>query len=178
VPLILIPQILFSGLVGVPTGFSRVIGLAMPATWSFDEMKRLSTLDTLREEGSDTAGPNKGRGLYKHTEEANDENIARAREDVINYKREAEDNSKEYERKMNDYIARLRMGQAATPPEAPKLGPPPEVPAAQKVGEDLSGYVDFLHPWGNVLLDPLVLFIMFFGLVLATILALRAQDIG
>ncbi|MGI8495555.1 MAG: ABC transporter permease, partial [Pyrinomonadaceae bacterium] len=31
VPLILIPQILFSGLVGVPTGVSKVVGLAMPA---------------------------------------------------------------------------------------------------------------------------------------------------
>ncbi|MBA2339360.1 MAG: FHA domain-containing protein, partial [Pyrinomonadaceae bacterium] len=36
VPLILIPQILFSGLVGVPTGLSKLAGLAMPATWSFD----------------------------------------------------------------------------------------------------------------------------------------------
>jgi len=32
VPLILIPQILFCGLVGVPKSLSRVVGLAMPAT--------------------------------------------------------------------------------------------------------------------------------------------------
>ena len=48
VPLILIPQILFSGLVGVPVGIAKVAGVVMPATWSFDEMKRLSGLDVLR----------------------------------------------------------------------------------------------------------------------------------
>src|SRR5206468_10120009 len=53
VPLILIPQILFGGLVGVPQGASRVIGTLMPATWAFDGIKRFSTLDTLDEEGSD-----------------------------------------------------------------------------------------------------------------------------
>src|SRR2546426_2734209 len=53
VPLILIPQILFSGLVGVPQGASRVIGTIMPATWAFDGLKRFSTLDTLEKEGSD-----------------------------------------------------------------------------------------------------------------------------
>ena len=76
VPLILIPQILFSGLVGVPEGTSKAIGMLMPATWAFDEMKRLSGLDTLREEGSDKDGTNEGRGLYKHFEDINDENIS------------------------------------------------------------------------------------------------------
>jgi len=47
VPLILIPQILFSGLVGVPQGTAKVIGTLMPATWAFDGLKRWSTLDTL-----------------------------------------------------------------------------------------------------------------------------------
>src|SRR5947209_19319053 len=62
VPLILIPQILFSGLVGVPQGVSKTIGTVMPATWSFDEMKRLSKLDTVSEEGSDPEGPDQGKG--------------------------------------------------------------------------------------------------------------------
>ena len=44
VPLILIPQILFSGLVGVPVGLAKVAGVVMPAPWSFDEMKRLSVV--------------------------------------------------------------------------------------------------------------------------------------
>src|SRR5438046_10261847 len=69
VPLILIPQILFSGLVGVPVSTARVIGTVMPATWAFDGLKRLSLLDTLDEEGSFPDGENKGRGLYKHYED-------------------------------------------------------------------------------------------------------------
>ncbi|HMJ07545.1 MAG TPA: FHA domain-containing protein, partial [Pyrinomonadaceae bacterium] len=64
VPLILIPQILFSGLVGVPHGVNKVIGLSMPSAWSFDTMKRFSTLDTLEPEGADPNGKTKGRGLY------------------------------------------------------------------------------------------------------------------
>ncbi|HEY3027591.1 MAG TPA: FHA domain-containing protein, partial [Pyrinomonadaceae bacterium] len=100
VPLILIPQILFSGLVGVPQGLAKVAGLAMPATWAFDELKRLSTLDTLHEEGSDAARENQGRGFYKHIEDVNDQHIAQARKDVGNYKQDAEANSKDFERKM------------------------------------------------------------------------------
>src|SRR5207244_3173034 len=71
VPLILIPQILFSGLVGVPQNTGRLIGALMPTTWVFDGIKRFSTLDTLDEEGSDPEGDNKGRGLYKHVEDVN-----------------------------------------------------------------------------------------------------------
>src|SRR3989475_10335388 len=56
VPLILIPQILFSGLVGVPQSTAKVIGTLMPATWAFDGLKRWSWLDTLDEEGSDPDG--------------------------------------------------------------------------------------------------------------------------
>src|SRR6266853_3372780 len=87
VPLILIPQILFSGLVGVPQGTAKVIGTLMPATWAFDGVKRWSTLDTLDEEGSDADGTNKGRGLYKHYEDLNDEHINSAKDDVANYKK-------------------------------------------------------------------------------------------
>jgi ABC-type multidrug transport system ATPase subunit/pSer/pThr/pTyr-binding forkhead associated (FHA) protein len=177
VPLILIPQILFSGLVGVPVNTARVIGTLMPATWAFDGLKRWSWLDTLDEEGSDPEGENKGRGLFKHYEDINDEHIAGAREDVAKYKSDAEADLKEYERKMKDYVSDLQSGQQSTQPTAPKLKPVPEVHDAEKLPEDLSNYVNFLHPWGNILLDPLVLIIMFFSLVIATIVTLRAQDI-
>ena len=178
VPLILIPQILFSGLVGVPTGIStKVIGTLMPATWAFDGLKQFSTLDTLDQEGSDPEGENKGRGLYKHYEDLNDENISKARDDVANYKKDAEADSKDYERKMKDYVKDLQSGQQATQPEAPKLKEPPKVPEAKKIPEDLSNYINFLHPWGHWLLDPFALILMFFALVIATILTLRAQDI-
>jgi ABC-type multidrug transport system ATPase subunit/pSer/pThr/pTyr-binding forkhead associated (FHA) protein len=178
VPLILIPQILFSGLVGVPQGTSKVIGLLMPATWSFDEMKRLSNLDTLREEGSDKEGPNEGRGYYKQVEHLNDETIAKARKDIQKYRDDAEKNSKDYEQQMKDYLRDVRTNPSLEQPKAPELGTAPSVSDPVKVSDDLSSYVDFLHPWGHVLLNPIVLLIMFFGLIIGTILTLRAQDIG
>jgi ABC-type multidrug transport system ATPase subunit len=177
VPLILIPQILFSGLVGVPQSTAKVIGTLMPATWAFDGLKRWSRLDTLDEEGSDPDGENKGRGLYKHYEDLNDEHISAAKDDVANYKKDAEADSKEYERKMKDYMKDLQSGQQADQPAAPKLKPAPEVHPAEKIPEDLSSYINFLHPWGNIVVDPLVLILMFFSLVIATIITLRAQDI-
>ena len=177
VPLILIPQILFSGLVGVPAGASKVIGTLMPATWAFDGLKQFSTLDTLEEEGSDPEGDNKGRGLFNHYEDINDQNIEKAREDVNNYKKDAEDDLKDYEKKMKDYVADLKAGRQADQPDVPKLKPVPEVKGAAKIPEDLSNYVSFLHPWGHWLVDPLVLLFMFFALVIATIVTLRAQDI-
>ena len=177
VPLILIPQIIFSGLVGVPQGLSRVVGTVMPATWAFDGLKQFSTLDTLDEEGSDPEGENKGRGLYKHYEDLNDQHIADARKDVDKYKKDAEADSKEYERKMKDYVKELRSGGNPDQPEAPKLKPPPDIHGADKIPDDLSNYIGFLHPWGYWLLDPLVLLVMFFFFVIGTIITLRAQDI-
>jgi len=177
VPLILIPQILFCGLVGVPQGASRVIGTIMPATWAFDGIKRFSTLDTLEEEGSDPKGENNGRGLYKHYEDLNDEHIAKARENVEKYKKDAEADLKDYERKMKDYVKDLQSGVQSTQPTAPKLKPVPEIHGADKIPEDLSGYVAFLHPWGHWFIDPFVLLLMFFILVGCTIVTLRAQDI-
>ena len=134
-------------------------------------------LDTLDEEGSDPSGENKGRGLYKHYEDLNDEHIVKARDDVANYKKDAERDLKDYEQKMKDYVADLKAGKQADQPPVPKLKPVPEVHGADKIPEDLSNYVTFFHPWGHWLLDPFVLLVMFFGLVIATILALRAQDI-
>ena len=107
----------------------------------------------------------------------NDDHIAQARQDVDKYKKDAEADLKDYERKMKDYIKDLQNGVQSTQPEAPKLKPVPKIAEADKLPEDLSSYINFLHPWGNILLDPFVLMLMFFGLVIATIITLRAQDI-
>lgn len=178
VPLILIPQILFSGLVGVPAGASKVVGAIMPATWSFDALKRYSTLDTLREEGSKVDGENRGRGLYKQTEETNDRNIAQAQQRIADYEREAKEKNTEFEGDLDEYLKKIRTGQPATPPRAPELGVAPLVPQAVKVGDDLKNYVDFLHPWGSEWLNLLVLLAMFFAFTAAATVALRAQDVG
>ncbi len=178
VPLILIPQILFSGLVGVPTGVSKLVGLTMPATWSFDEMKRLSGLDTLEEEGSDPNGPNEGRGVYKYVEKKNEDNIEQAKADIEKYRSDADKESRDYQDKMETYLTDMQRGVSGEKPAAPELAPAPKIQEAVKIPEDLSNYVNFLHPWGHTLLNPIVLLIMFFGLIIATIIALRSQDIG
>jgi ABC-type multidrug transport system ATPase subunit/pSer/pThr/pTyr-binding forkhead associated (FHA) protein len=179
IPLILIPQILFSGLVGIPTGMSKLVGVVMPATWSFDEMKRLSQLDALRAKDEDAQPSQKedGRGLYKQVERENDKNIDDSRVKVDQYKAEAEKSINNFEKKMEDYQKDLALGRSTKKPTTPKLGPVPEIPAAKRIPDDLSGYVDFLHPWGSRTLDLGVLVAMVFTFFVATIIALRAQDV-
>lgn len=179
IPLILIPQILFSGLVGIPTGMSKVVGVVMPATWAFDGMKRLSELDVLRAKDEDAQPSEKeeGRGLYKQIERDNDQNIADSRAKVDKYKADAEKSISNFEKKMEDYQKELAAGHAAKKPPTPKLGPVPEIQPAKKVPDDLSNYVDFLHPWGSATLDLGVLVAMFFTFFIATMIALRSQDV-
>jgi ABC-type multidrug transport system ATPase subunit len=179
VPLILIPQILFSGLVGIPTGMSKMVGAVMPATWSFDEMKRLSDLDVLRarDENAQPSRRDDGRGLYKRVEKKNDQNIEDSRKKIDRYKADAEKSTDDFKKKMEDYQKTLASGGHATKPSAPKLGPPPEIPPAEKVPDDLSSYVDFLHPWGSDLLDLAVLAGMIFVFFVGTVVVLRSQDV-
>ena len=175
----LMEKILFSGLVGIPTGTSKVVGLAMPATWAFDEMKRLSELDVLRAKDEDAQPSSKeeGRGLYKQVERENDLNIDDSRAKVDKYKADAEKSISNFEKKMEDYQKDLASGRVSKKPVTPKLGPVPEIPPAQKVPDDLSSYVDFLHPWGSRTFDVGVLIAMFFTFFIATIIALRSQDV-
>ncbi len=168
VPLILIPQILFSGLVGVPSGINKVAGLIMPATWSFDTMKRFSTLDTLEKEGAEPNGKTNGQGLYKSIETENDNIIADAKKELDDYKKDSE-------KKLDDFKDELNSGKN---PPAPKLDAPPKIADAKKVPKDLSNYVNFLHPWMHEILNQLVLMLMFGMLVIATLIILRMQDIG
>ncbi len=180
VPLILIPQILFSGLVGVPVGLARVAGVIMPATWSFDEMKRLSALDVLRgkDENAQASGKNEGRGLYKQIEYENDSNIVDAQRKINNFRADAEKNAAAFDKELDQYQKDLLKGQSATEPPAPKPGPPPEIAKATKIPDDLSSFVDFLHPWGGLWANLGVLTLMLFGLLGSTVIALRAQDIA
>ena len=178
VPLILIPQILFSGLVGVPTGINRVAGLTMPATWSFDTMKRFSTLDTLEEEGADANGKTNGRGLYKYIEIENDKIIGDAKSDIEQYRADAKQEMDKYKDNMEDYLSNLRSGRSGTEPQQPEMKAVPEIKPAVKVPENLSSYINFLHPWMNGILNQVVLMLMFLMLVITTLIVLRLQDIG
>lgn len=175
VPLLLIPQILFCGLVGVPSGVTRYAGALMPATWSFDEMKRLSRLDTLKAEGSDADGPNKGAGLYKHVKESNLESVRQTRTALEDYTRRSNESLVEYDRRIKTLIARNDVAILAGQQPA-SIGTPPAIPDPETLKEDLSDFVTFKHPWGGLVLNVAVLFVMYFVLLIATLIVLRIQD--
>lgn len=161
VPLILIPQILFSGIFGVPTSISKPVSLISPATLSFDSMKRFSMLDTLHEEGADVNGKTKGLGLYKFIEKENDQIIADSKRQIDDYKTNSE---KQIRESLKDNAP-------------PVLDDPPKPKDALKIPKDLSKYVNFLHPWLHEILNQFVLMLMFIGLVMATLIILRLKDI-
>lgn len=187
VPLMLIPQILFCGLVGVPKGVTEYVGVIMPATWAFDEIKRFSSLPVLRgkDEDAEPAAQNDGRGLYKDIKHQNDQLVEQKQKEIEEYKSKSENKFDDFDHEMNTYQKDLekwnlggRQGAEPRKPSKPKLDPvPPKVKVVQ-MPDELSGHIDFLHPWGNRWLDPLILLVMFIGLTGATILALRSQDIG
>lgn len=188
VPLILIPQILFSGLVGMPEGINKVAGLLMPATWAFDTMKQFSGLKVLREDGEKDE-PNKDCsrvpcGLYKQVEYDNKQIIKKAEKDIADYKSDAQKDSDKYKKDMDDYqddMGKYQTGQLSSKPvkpKAPELKEVPKIEQAKEVPKDLSGYVDFLHPWMDEILNQVVLMLMFFILVVAALIVLRMQDIG
>jgi ABC-type multidrug transport system ATPase subunit/pSer/pThr/pTyr-binding forkhead associated (FHA) protein len=168
VPLVLIPQILFSGLVGVPTGIYKMASMTVPAAWSFDTMKRFSTLDTLEQEGAEPNGKTGGLGLYKYTESENDKIIADARKNSDEYQ-------KNVRTKFEQYQDQVRNGQN---PSSPMVDEPPAIPAAKKIPQDLSHYITFLHPWMNEVLNQVVLMLMFGIMVILTLIILRLQDVG
>ena len=187
VPLLLIPQMIFCGLVGVPKGVSKYAGTTMPALWAFDELKRLSDLDVMRgkDEEAMPATKDDGRGLYKATKHKNDALIDLKQKEMDDYKKKADARFADFDREMNDYQKNLerwnmtgRQGVEPTKPSKPVLDPVPPGIKVVELPDDLSGYVDFLHPWGDTWLDPLVLLVMFIGLTGGTIMVLRSQDIG
>jgi len=167
VPLILIPQILFGGLVGVPTGINKVVSMTMPAAWSFDTIKRFSTLDTLEPEGADPNGKTNGLGLYKYIETENDKLVTDARQSLKDYQKKAEDEFKKYDDQVH----------AGQNPPIPDPGEMPTISSAKKLPADLSPYISFLHPWMNEVLNQVVLVIMFGLLAIATLIILRLRDI-
>ncbi|REJ78096.1 MAG: FHA domain-containing protein [Acidobacteria bacterium] len=167
VPLILIPQIVFSGLIGVPEGINKVVGLTMPAAWSFDTMKRFSTLDTLEPEGALLNGGTEGLGLYKHVEQENEKLVSEAKTNVREYEKEIESRVKDAEK-------RTEVGEEVKfegLPDRPQVGEPETIP------DDLSGYITFLHPWMHPVLNQLVLLFMFSLLFIWTLIILKIQDL-
>lgn len=168
VPLILVPQLLFSGLIGAPTGAAKAAGALMPATWSFDAMKRLSSLDTLNEEGS----------IARYVAERHKTEMQKVQAGVDEYARKTALSMKEYERRIGQYLVDVQANPGLSPPAAPTHDPMPRVSDAPETNDRLKDFVSFTHPWGGRILNPLVLFLMFLILVGGTAAALRAQDAG
>src|SRR4029079_6547256 len=102
VPLLLIPQLLFCGLVVGPKGISKYVGVVMPATWAFDEMKRFSSLPVLRgkDEKAEPAVQNDGRGLYKDIKHQNDQLVDQKQKDVEGYKSKSETKFDDFDKQM------------------------------------------------------------------------------
>ena len=188
VPLLLIPQMLFCGLVGVPKGSYKYVGAIMPAAWSFDEMKRLSSdLGVLRgkDEEAMPAAKNEGRGLNKDIKYRNDQLIDQKQKEMEDYRAKSADKFEDFDKEMNKYQKDIekwnlggRQGREPKKPAKPALDAVPPKVEVVPMPDDLSGYVDFLHPWGDKWLNALVLLMMFIGLTGGTIIALRSQDIG
>lgn len=181
VPLLLIPQILFCGLTGIPTGAGKAAGLLMPVTWSFDEMKRLSARDVAvlrgRDEGAEPAFNNEGRGLYKQIRYETERALEEKEREINGYQAEQEEKVRQLRAEMEDQQRRA-AGRARRPRASREPDPPPGRAAVSYVPDDLSGYVDFLHPLGGIWLNPLILLLMFLGLTSATIGVLRVQDVS
>ena len=182
VPLILIPQILFSGLVGIPYGISRVGGMIMPATWAFDTMKRFSDLKVLREDDDKDTKKDCSKmpcGLYEDIESQNDKIIADAKKNIDKNRADAQKDLDKYEADMENYRKEVRnQNPNAKEPKAPTLKPKPEIKESIPIPPNLSDRVDFLHPWMNDIVNQIILMLMFVMMVIGTLIVLRMQDIG
>jgi hypothetical protein len=141
-------------------------------------MKRFSTLDTLEQEGAAVDGSTNGLGLYKFIETENEKIIADAKSDVDVYRADAKSGMDKYKDEMEDYLKKMQQAEIPKKPVQPEIKPAPQIRDAVKVPENLSRYVNFLHPWMHEILNQIVLMLMFFMLVIATLIVLRLQDIG
>jgi hypothetical protein len=112
-------------------------------------------------------------GYYYWVEAENDRLIADSRQKIKDYKEAQEKKMRDFEKQMKDD---LFLGRA--PQEMPKLDAEPSIDDPTRVDKNLSAYVNFLHPWMDEVLNQIVLMLMFFILVVATLIVLRMQDIG
>lgn len=160
VPLILIPQLLFSGLAGVPNLSTKAVSMAMPGAWSFDTIKRFSTLDTLEPEGAKQNGETEGLGLYEYIRSENKKNIDASKQELEDLKKRAAEDFRS--------VSSL---------DAPMLSDIPELSEPKELPKDLSRYVTFLHPWMNDVLNQIVLMLMFLMSAFWAAVVLRLRDI-
>lgn len=172
VPLVLIPQILFGGLLLPNEGLAKGMSLAMPAMWSYDALKRIGVrqagLGVLRGvDGEDDPTSEIGRIKQKNQQAVDD-----FKEQLEAYRKRQQQRLDEYK---NDLEGFLRTGGVR--PDMPKLEKAPEAPRIEYPPEDKSRFVGFLNDFGSLLLDVGMLMGMFLTLLFLTMLVLRSKDI-
>jgi ABC-type multidrug transport system ATPase subunit/pSer/pThr/pTyr-binding forkhead associated (FHA) protein len=172
VPLVLIPQILFGGLLLPNEGMAKGVSLVMPAMWSYDALKRIGVrqggLGVLRGVG----GEDDPSGEIGRIKQQNQQAIDDFKEQLEAYRKRQQQRLDEYK---NDLEGFLRTGGVR--PEMPKPEKAPEAPRIEYPPEDKSRFVGFLNDFGSLLLDVGVLMGMFLTLLFLTMLVLRSKDI-
>src|SRR5213078_4475351 len=129
--------------------------------------------------GSDRDGPNKGRGLYQHIKDLNNENVRNARNQLDDYSKRVTETLVQQNRRVQESLRSANNPSSAAAAQSPEnvMGPVPSIPSPQEINDNLSGYVTFKHPWGGLALDPAILFAMLLTFLSATIIALRLKDV-
>jgi ABC transport system ATP-binding/permease protein len=172
VPLVLIPQILFGGLVMPNTGISQLIGAATPAMWSYDLLKRIglesSEMKTLR--GADSEDDPEGElGRIKR----------RNTDEIEAFKQSLDDYRNRQERRLNDYrrdAEAAQQGRGPAPGALPTLEPAPKAPDVEYPPADKSRFVGFTSNFGALKVDFGMLGIFFLLLILLTLSTLRGKE--
>ncbi|MCS7080462.1 MAG: FHA domain-containing protein [Chloracidobacterium sp.] len=171
VPLVLIPQILFGGLLLPNEGWAKTVGFFMPAMWSYDALKRVGVewggLGILRGQDDDDEAGEIGRIKVENRKAVDD-----FREKLADYRRRQQQKFDAYKDDMESF---LRTGGSRPP--SPTLDPEPTAPEVKYLPSDKSRFVSFLHDFGRLWLNFAALGAFFFVLVALTALALRGKDI-
>ncbi len=170
VPLVLIPQILFGGLLLPNEGSAKAVSFVMPAMWSYDALKRAGVtwgqLGVLRGHDDDDEVGEIGR-----IKAQNQKAIADFKHALSEYRRRQQAKFDTYKTEMEDF---LRSG--GSPPNSPTLEPEPTAPEVKYLPADQSRFVGFLNDFGRLWLDLVVLGVFFVLLTALTALALCRKD--
>ena len=169
VPLILIPQILFGGLVLPNKGPSEAIGFAMPAMWSYDLLKHISDLDVMRGINDEYDED----GKIGRVKAANDRAIKKFEDDLENYREEEQEKLTDYKRRADNAM----YGGGGNPGPMPSLGDPPKAPKIEYPPDDKSEFVGFRTTYGSIPLNFAILGVFFVILLILTGLVLKSKDV-
>jgi hypothetical protein len=93
----------------------------------------------------------------------NAENASKARNEIDDYSK--------------SLAEALRQPRSLHSPPNTNLPSPPSLPVVEEIGDDLSHYVTFKHPWGSHVLNPAILFLMLLAFTVAMLISLRVKDV-